>query len=134
VAGEGIDFNIYDGGANGLVLEISVKDETAGVIVGVHDFNTRIHSDGTPRTGDELLEESFVHSIPNEHYVFDVYRPYEDSNTAPTDKWTDGTVRGRYQIRWKSVLHKGPYYFGLRFHQPEFGTIVLFGASTILRW
>lgn len=133
--GAGIRFNVnWASDAVGEQLTISV-DETRGslMVVCIHDFNTRVDKNGNPRTGDNLLEEVFPHPIMNEHYLFDVYRPTEDYDTAPVDTWPDGTIRGRHQIRWKSVLHKKSGLFGLRFHQPEFGTIVLYGASAVFR-
>ncbi len=131
VAGPGIAFNVIQG-SKGLALEISAA-HGADMIVCVHDFNTYINKDGSPRTGDQRLEETFTHPIMNEHYLFEVYRPFEDRTTTPVDKWPDGTIRGRYHIRWKNVIHKEAGRFGLRFHQPEYGTIVLYGSSAVLR-
>lgn len=131
VAGPGIAFNIIQG-SKGLALEISTTHGTE-MIVCVHDFNTYINADGSPRTGTQQLEETFTHPIMNEHYLFEVYRPFEDRTTTPVDTWPDGTIRGRYQIRWKNVIHKEAGRFGLRFHQPEYGTIVLYGSSAVLR-
>jgi len=130
LAGPGITITVAKHANGGLAMTVSTVND---IIVVVHDFNTHINKDGSPRTGTQRLEETFDHPIPHEHYTFEVYRPTEDMNTMPVDTWPDGTVRGRYQIRWKNVIEKKSGRFGLRFHQPEFGTIVLYGSRTILR-
>lgn len=132
--GAGVTFTVQDMGDNNLAVVVSIDYKLGGpMIICAHNFNTLVHADGTPKTGeDEKLIEVFAHPIPNEHYMFEVYRPLETYDNNTTDTWPDGTIRGRYQIRWKNVEQKKAHTFSLRFHRPEWGTIVLYGSSAVL--
>lgn len=140
LAGNGITIDIGATPGYGHHLTIGLSQDVLDrmMIVCVHDFNTNIKTDTDgitkiPRVGDERLIETFDHPIDNEHYLFEIYRPTEDRDSNPTDRWSDGTIRGRYQIRWQNVEQKKANRFSIRFHQPEYGTIVLYGCRSVFR-
>jgi hypothetical protein len=123
IAGTNILFNIVST-INGLAIVVEAKSPS---MVIVKDFNTFKH------VGEaERLVFEFDHPIPNEYYLFDIYRPLEKYDSGSTATYSGGEERGRFQVRWKSVSTK-PNHFKVNFHQPEFGTIVLIGASTVQR-
>jgi hypothetical protein len=119
---------------NGSFMFLDLRYPQSDLIVVVKDFNTLLNPDGSEKLGeDEKLICSFAHPIPNEHYIFEVYRPLEIYDNNTVDTWPDGTTRGRYQIRWHNVEQKKANYFSIRFHQPEWGTVVLYGSRSVFR-
>lgn len=150
IAGPGIKFSITDSGAKGLQVMISadIPPNNWKPIIVVHNFNTWLDADGNvlPRYRTNAAGERednphshtliVPHSIPNTHYFFQIYRPYETetqpttTDVHPADGLFSGKDRGRYEVRWRNV-ECDPYQFAVRFHQPEYGTLVLLGFSSI---
>lgn len=132
-AGAGITFTTVAPGRKGgpfVVLSTSGEVMECWVV----DFNSYLDADGNVITDTKnplRTQMTFLHGIQHEHYLFDIYRPIESTQQPDTvDLHGDGTDRGRFQIRWKNIERK-PGRLTVWFHQPEFGTIVIYGSRTV---
>lgn len=130
--GSGITFTVAGPGRRGgpFVIISTTGEE---MITNVVDFNTYLDADGNVLPPDDplRLQITFLHDIPHEHFLFDMYRPTEDKQQPDTvDTHSDGTERGRFQIRWKNIERKANR-LTVWLHQPEFGTVVIYGSRTV---
>lgn len=132
VEGPGIRFRVQGPGRKGgPFVEISTTGEE--LITTKANFNTYLDGEGNVLPPDDplRLQITFLHDIPHEDFLFDMYRPYESTEQPETeDLHLDGSERGRFQIRWKNIERK-PYRLTVWLHRPEFGTCVIYGSRTV---
>lgn len=148
IAGPGITIGVQPGRRNGLALVVSV-DPRNMTVWHLFDFNTWVDNNGAvlpqflPDDGSGTRKKNpkshiliINHTIPHPHTHVSIYRP-EEVRTQPTttdyhppDGLFDGDDRGRYEIRWE-VLERRPFRTVVRFHQPEYGTILISGPGAV---
>jgi hypothetical protein len=111
-----------------------VRQVEPNMIVEAYDFNTLVDRDGNKLAEDDPRRLKLVipHNIPNEYYLFDIFRPYETADTKTPDEHPDGSTKGRYPIRWRFNERKSRE-LTVHLHRPEFGTVVVYGARTVRR-